>query len=126
MAPTPLGSTVSAPSRRRNKDADLQDGVKLNFRHGFGVHGPIRDNVLFVSAESDTGAVKESLLYPLGQHLCLHYLDDNSMSFFTGSPSNVKAILGLSMSPSKRLVAVCEKGGEGDGAQCSVYLLKTR
>ena len=39
--PTPLGEAATNPSRRRNKDAELQDGVKLNFRHGFGVSGGV-------------------------------------------------------------------------------------
>ena len=172
-------------SRRRNKDAELQDGVKLVFRHGFGVHGPIRDNVDFIEAEQDSGQIKEgkcnnrnprsllllllllcccccaalcfafffaplgsslalcppstncvtgnclslnpaAVIFPIGQLMCLYWADDGEMSFFSGTSSNVRAILAFSKAPNNRLVGVCEQCGPNDGAQCSVFLLKSR
>ncbi|GMH81547.1 hypothetical protein TrVE_jg1075 [Triparma verrucosa] len=121
-----MGGAPPKATRRRNKDAELQDGCRLEFVHGFGVHGPIRDNVVFVNAEKENAQVKEALLFPVGQLLCLFWADDNEMSFFQGSAPNVRAILSLSLAPSKKMVAVCEQCGPNDGAQCSVYFMRTK
>eukprot|EP00520_Triparma_pacifica_P017342 CAMPEP_0118652876 /NCGR_PEP_ID=MMETSP0785-20121206/11546_1 /TAXON_ID=91992 /ORGANISM="Bolidomonas pacifica, Strain CCMP 1866" /LENGTH=1434 /DNA_ID=CAMNT_0006545411 /DNA_START=134 /DNA_END=4435 /DNA_ORIENTATION=+ len=118
----------TASLRKRNKDAEVQDGVKLQFAHAFGVHGPIRDNVMFIRAENNVGDEKEALLFPVGQKLCLYWHEDSEMSFFTGTMPNVCGMLAMATSPNGKFVAVCDKVIEtsNSGAQASIYMIKNR
>lgn len=63
------GAVLAGRGRHgRSKNVDVQDGCKLVIKHAFGVHGPLRDNVMFVESENEAGVAKECLLYPVGQH----------------------------------------------------------
>lgn len=42
--------------------------------------------------------------------VALHRIDDGSMKFLTGRQKNVREVLALSVSPNKRVIAVCERG----------------
>jgi hypothetical protein len=76
-----MATQLKSPHRPRKAGDIVQDGVKLVFRHAFGVHGPVRDNVLFVSSENDQGVEQESLLYPVGQHGELRAMQEKGKHF---------------------------------------------
>jgi len=44
----------------------------------------------------------------------MHRVDDGSMKFLVSRQRNVREILALSVSPNKRIIAVCEKGRTPD------------
>ncbi|CAM9422149.1 unnamed protein product, partial [Choristocarpus tenellus] len=120
---------VGVTQGRRGYRTIQSDGTFILPRHAFGVEGPIQDNVAFVAIpDPDTeggGLMLEYLVHPVGQQIALYRVDDGSMKFLQGRQKNVREILALSVSPNKRVIAVCEKGrqpGEDPGsAQVSVY-----
>ena len=57
--------------------------LKLAYKHAFGVHGPVRNNVEIITAQDEHGSPKDHLLYPVGQHLALLRLDDHEMKFLS-------------------------------------------
>lgn len=46
--------------------------------------------------------------------VAMHRVDDGSMKFLVSRQRNVREILALSVSPNKRVIAVCEKGRSPD------------
>ena len=61
----------------------VQDGAKLIYRHAFGVHGPIRNNVEFVTFADDTGVQKEHVVHPVGQHVAMYRMEVSNVAGYS-------------------------------------------
>ena len=84
-------------------------GVSVNPRFIFGVKGYIKNNVHFLDDHRVT--------YPAGHNIIIYCFDDKSQTYIPGIEGS-DGITALTVSPSKRFLAVCEKA---ERALCVIY-----
>lgn len=86
--------------------------------HAFGVHGPIRDNILVY--KHDRGANR--FIFPVGNQLVTFDPKDNQMEFFDRKKYHHGHMAAMALSPSQKIVATAFCGNNvGDGAQIHIY-----
>ena len=86
--------------------------LKLAYKHAFGVHGPVRNNVEIITAQDEHGSPKDHLLHPVGQHLALLRLEDHEMKFLSlkgVKEKGAREIVSIALAPNRKVVAACER-----------------
>ena len=90
-------------------------GVTLTPKFVFGCNGQI-NNCLYQIDE-------KKIVYVAGHNVIIYDPDEKSQFFIPGS-SNADAISNISVSPSQKFMAICERGEVA--AQCIIYDLENR
>ena len=67
--------------------------------HSFGVHGPMRDNIEWLS--------ESRIIFPVGQHVATLLVEKKEMDFIDLHPT-VNQVVALSIAPNRKRVAFCE------------------
>ena len=67
--------------------------------HAFGVRGPLRDNVDYLS--------ENRLIFPTGKRVCTYAIEKNEIEFIELHP-DVQKVIGMSVAPNRKRVAFCE------------------
>ena len=80
----------------------------LSFAHCFGVHGPIRDNVLIVEKINSVGESSDYLIFPVGVHIVQLHINKGGLFFFEGKRNGVQAVTAMALSPNHKYLAVCD------------------
>ena len=62
----------------------------LSFAHCFGVHGPIRDNVLIVEKINSVGESSDYLIFPVGVHIVQLHINKGGLFFSKESAMECK------------------------------------
>ena len=76
----------------------------LSLKHIFGFNEGVKDNVWFVD--------ENLIVYPVGQNVVLYNCETGLQRFMQGTEVG-EGIRALTLSPSKRFVAVAEKTDQG-------------
>ena len=79
----------------------------------FGIKGDVRSNLFFID--------DQRILYPSGHNIVIFNVDDKSQQYIPGVEGS-EGISALSVSTSRKYLAVCEKA---DRALCLIYDLGT-
>eukprot|EP00744_Colponema_vietnamica_P001225 GILI01002055.1.p1 GENE.GILI01002055.1~~GILI01002055.1.p1 ORF type:complete len:1251 (-),score=376.19 GILI01002055.1:222-3974(-) len=93
--------------------AAATSAASLNLRHVFGLKGDVTNNIAYVE--------ENLVVYPSGHNTILYNTENKTQKFFPGT-DGAEAITALAVSPSKRYLAVAEKG---ERAMVTVYDLVT-
>ena len=67
--------------------------------HAFGVRGPLRDNVDYLS--------ENRLIFPTGKRVCTYAIEKNEIEFIELHP-DVQHVIGMTVAPNRKRVAFCE------------------
>ena len=78
-------------------------------RFFFGLKGDVKNNVIFID--------DNIVCYPCGHNVVVYYITEKIQRFIPGIEGS-QGITALALSPSKKYLAVCEKG---NNAICTVY-----
>ena len=95
-------STQSIPKRKTGLTtipASNKISVAVKPFHVFGVRGNVRDNIDYLS--------ESRLIYPVGKKICTYMLEKKRTEFI-GLQPDVEHIIGLSVAPNRKRVAICE------------------
>eukprot|EP00398_MALV-I-01_sp_L67-1_P000447 gene447-864_t len=93
--------------------------ISLQHRHAFGLKADVRCNVHY--------AEENQIIYPTGHNTVMYHTEDKTQKFFSAS-ENCSGITALAVSPSKRYLAIAERGVENteyECASCVIYDLVT-
>jgi WD40 repeat protein len=91
--------------------------------HAFGIHGPIRDNIVIYKHDRD----KEGVIFPVGSQLVAFDPEENKMNFFERKQNDNDAITALALSSTKnQVVAAAFYGSSNDGAQIRICKTNNR
>ena len=86
--------------------------------HAFGIHGPIRDNILVYKHDRDT----KRFIFPVGSQLVSFDPKDNQMEFFDMKKNHHGPMTAMALSPSQKVVATASCGNNlSDGAQIHIF-----
>ena len=83
--------------------------VNMQPRFFFGLKGDVANNVIYLD--------DNVICYPCGHNVIIYYLTEKMQRFIPGIEGS-QGITALALSPSKKYLAVCEKGSN---AICTVY-----
>lgn len=78
-------------------------------RFFFGLKGDVKNNVIYLD--------DNIVCYPCGHNVVIYYMTEKMQRFIPGIEGS-QGITALAVSPSKKFLAVCEKGAN---AICTVY-----
>jgi len=95
-------------------DQQQGSGVYLNHRHVFGLKADVRNNIHFHD--------ENQVIYCAGHNTVQYFTEHKAQRFFPGSDGAL-GITCLTVSPSKRYLAIAEKAVEG--ATITIYDLVT-
>ena len=90
-------------------------GVSITPKFLFGVNGEIPNSLHVIE--------DKKLLYVAGHNVILYNIDERTQFFIPGSENSEK-INSISVSPSKRFLAICEVGDVR--AMCTIYDITSR
>ena len=91
--------------------------------HAFGIHGPIRDNIVVYKYDRN----RHGMIFPVGSLLASFDPETNKMDFFDRKQNHCNdTITALAISPNNKVVANAVHGSIGDGAQIHVFQTATR
>ena len=115
------GQTKASKAKKKEapKESVALDRSGLNVRlrmvHAHGLVGMVRNNVELLTIKDEHGMGRDHVLHPVGQGLGLLRLEDQRMCFIEGTnsrtnrPGAVRSVLSMTISPSRKDVAICER-----------------
>jgi WD40 repeat protein len=91
--------------------------------HAFGIHGPLRDNILTYRSRSlGQQQSSESIVFPIGAKLASFYPYDKSIEFFGTDRIALQDITAMTISPNEKVIAVSNFGGTCGEGGAHVYI----
>ena len=120
-----FGGAVSSSSSKSDSDNSAITGlttvpastaisVVTKPFHAFGVRGPLRDNVDYLS--------ESRLIFPVGKRVCTYVIEKKKTEFIELHP-DVLQVIGMTVAPNRKRVAFCElssaEGGTGANSAAS-------
>ena len=97
--------------------------------HAFGIHGPLRDNILTYKARSlGQHQPCERVIFPVGAKLASFHPHDKSIDFFGTDRITLQDVTAMAISPNEKVIAVSNYGGtcgEG-GAHIYIFALSNK
>ena len=101
--------------------------MELDLYHCFGLHGPIRDNVLVYESNDTNNQTFEHLIFPVGNHVVDFLNNDKKMKFFRlENVSSFSKISLMCLSQDTKYLGICNESCSasttvGDGTQIRIY-----
>ena len=89
----------------------------LSHRHIFGLKADVKDNIWFVD--------ENLIVYPVGHNAVVYNCETRLQKFMHGT-EGTEGITALTLSPSKRFVAVAEKADQGIVNVFDLHTLRRR
>jgi hypothetical protein len=84
--------------------------------HAFGIRGPLRDNVDYLS--------ESRLIYPVGKRVCTYAIEKKQTDFIDLHP-DVQNVIGVTVAPNRKRVAFCELSLAEGGATAATMSAAT-
>ena len=91
------------------------EAIKLQHKFLCGLGGSVKNNIFFLEDS-------QTIIYPCGHNIVIYNMDDRSQKYIQGI-EGTECITALDLSPSKRLLAVCERA---ERAICRIFDVQTQ
>ncbi len=101
--------------------------MELDLHHCFGLHGPIRDNILVYQSNDTNNQNVEHLMFPVGNQVVDFLNNDKTMKFFRlENISSFSKISLMCLSQDAKYLGICSESYSdsttvGDGTQIRIY-----
>lgn len=98
--------------------------LELVIDHAFGIHGPIRDNVLVYATSDSSNRSNNLIIYPVGSRLAAYEPSSRNIEYFNSRA--MQDITALALSSNQKFVAASNQCYLGDGVEVNVFRTENR